>query len=442
MLRLIAALFSMLGQRRIVREGLWVLTGLGGAALAQLAGLRIFTEFALPRDFGEANLLLLTLMLCRSVFVGPFSNAQMRHHPDYAHAGRANWYTHEIGRLIWYSSGICALAVAIIFFVWSLSQTGQPRWGILGGMIAVIALETPKTLLINRLNAERRQARLALWTIVEALGITLCSAVLLYRWRNAEAFLAGQAAGTSLALLANQFLWRPTWAPDTTLPQPGERKNVIRRALHYGLPFAPVSIFGWISGQSDRFLLKGLTGDAEVGLYSAPFALANRPLTTTSAFLSLLLRPVLFTAESENNGRAARRIFLIWFVCALSTGAIVVLAFFLAGPWAARHFLGENYRQDAGEVMFLVALGFALVPATQAIETRLLSFGRTKSLILPQIVGTVSSLAATLYLVPRIGYLGVAKARVIGTALQFVVTASVLLVSTPKITPAPDAPIV
>src|ERR1043165_8531743 len=68
--------------------------------------------------------------------------------------------------------------------------------------------------------------------------------------------------------------------------------------------------------------------------------------------------------------------------------------------------------------MFWVSLGYGFTPLTQAIENRLLSFGRTKSLILPQIFGAVGLLSLTFLLVPRYGALGVAYARGAVSALQ------------------------
>src|SRR5881398_3500080 len=75
--------FALSSWKRAGREGIWVVIGQASVALAGLVGVRLLTELAPREVMGNASLLLGAVILGRNIFVAPFSNAQIRFHPEY-----------------------------------------------------------------------------------------------------------------------------------------------------------------------------------------------------------------------------------------------------------------------------------------------------------------------------------------------------------------------
>ena len=408
-------------RQRLMRDFFWVLAGQAGVALVGFVGVRVLTELAPEDVFGEANLLLTGLMLGRHVFVSPILNSQPRHHPDYVLSGTANWYTSEIVRLVRWASLYCGLACCAAFVVWSQIE-GRFRWMLLGTMLLILALETNKNVRQNRLNAERKQARFAAWAVTEECAKIMCSAGLLYYWKSAGSLLSGQALGTALVLFLLGHLFWPKWPPDTAIPGPNARGEMIAKTLHYGLPFVSVAILAWAQAQSDKYVLGLLSGKAEVGLYAAAAGIASRPMVMAAGVLSTFMRPVLFTAASAGDAQRERRVFRVWLLAGAVVGVLGGLIFWLGGEWVASIALAKNYRVGAAAVIFWVALGFAMMPVTSALEVKLMASGRTRSLIYTQSLSLAAGLLAMFLLVPGVGALGAAKARVAVCTTQLLAT--------------------
>lgn len=425
---------------RLRREGLWVVAGQIFVALAGLATVRLMTELAEPRLYGEFNLLLNAATFARFVFTSPIYNAQARHYPEYQQAGLGNWYSAEIERMAWIATALCMGCCGAAFMIFHASGSTALRASMLLPMLALIAVETPKNARLVRLNAERRQARYAVWQIGDAWLIFAGAAVMFLIYGNSEGWMAGQAIATFAALIVFGILLAPNYAPDTGAQNLGGRTAVVRKTLQFGLPFVPITILGWTLLLSDRFVLAKLMGTTEVGLYAAAAALAARPVTLAGSFLATLMRPVLFSAASAGQEKKARNVFAAWLAIATAGAAVIFVLLAAGGDFVAAFLLGAKYRIGAAGVMAWVGLGCGLLAVTQVLEVRLMAHGNTRSLIAPQFVAAATALGLTFLLAPKFGALGAAQARAAAGVVQLVITLFMLWMIKPGAqTPAESA---
>jgi O-antigen/teichoic acid export membrane protein len=79
--------------------------------------------------------------------------------------------------------------------------------------------------------------------------------------------------------------------------------------------------------------------------------------------------------------------------------------------------------------MFWVGVSFGLTCVTQPMEARLASFGNSRRLIPPQLIGAVSTLVLAFFFVPKNGALGAAQARAVACVIQGLATALVLFLA-------------
>lgn len=403
--------FQQSSWRRARREGAWVLAAQVSVALAGMAGARILTELAPRTVFGQATLLLGAMGLGRTFFVAPITNAQIRFHPEFQSAHRLNWFTRQISRYAWMASALLAVVTLIAYTIWRgliKSNDFRPMLAIL--MIAMIGIDTAKSLRSNALMADRRQARLAFWQSAEAWLVLALTAVALWFSQTAEAYLTAMALASLASCIAFGILWYPSLVPDRQDDLPSSQTQFIRKILAYGLPFIPLALVGWVSNVGDRYLLGALTDTSNVGFYAVVYGLASRPFLMASGIFGSFARPILFHAESAGERTKARKIFRLWIAGVTLTGIAGVVAFWLLGKWVVWLFLAREYREGATAILVWVSVGYALIMVVQTVENRLLSMTHSKTLIVPSTLAAIANIILNLVLIPRLGVIGAAQA--------------------------------
>lgn len=410
--------FSAPSWRRAGKEFGWVIAAQAAAAVAGLVSVRLLTECAPQGVFGEGSLLLGALVLGRSVFLGPVANAQSRFHPVYQQRGQPEWFTARMARLSRRGIGLITVSGAVAYVAWRLATASTFRPFVLVLLLGILWTDLLRSVRATRLNAERRQARLSLWTVTDAWFIPLATVLFLLLSPSTEAFLLGQAVGAGFSVgLCGYLLW-PTSRPDPVPPGHEAGRELDSWIRAYALPFVALAVLGWAASQGERYVVGGCLGADAAGIYVASYSLASRPFLVASGGITLAVRPVLFEAEAAGNRSKARRVFALWVGSTAVIGAVGTGLFWLVGPWLARIFLAPAYREGAPQLFIIVAAAHALFGVTQVIENYLLGLGRSGRLLGPSLVGAATTLALAALLVPRRGPLGAAEAKGVGFAVQ------------------------
>jgi O-antigen/teichoic acid export membrane protein len=413
--------------KSVFRAGMLVLAGHLAVALVGVGALRIYTELAPPRVFGEANLLLSAIALGMQVVIAPFTASQLRFHTEAEAKGEATQFTRET--LVW--SLRAALVLAIV------SAVGFTAWRHWGGqsfeLLAVFAsaiwivATTARNVLMNRLQAERRQATYTSLQVLEAILLAALTAMALERSVSIGSFLIGQALAivVILGVLAPVVPW-PVASVVTTAPV---NAGFLKKVLSYGVPFVPMSLLSWVANLADRYTVAFLLGPGAVGQYVAPFAIASRAMALINAGMNDLFRPILFDAENQRKTAAAQRVFGVWIATsvALSVAALVIVHF--AGSFVSSILLGKEYRGSAVTVMMWVSLGYAVFGINQIFETRVLSLSRSARLLPPMALGAAANVLFSFMLVSRNGIVGAAQATCASFLVQSIGTATILYVA-------------
>jgi O-antigen/teichoic acid export membrane protein len=263
--------------------------------------------------------------------------------------------------------------------------------------------------------------------------MVLCSAAALKVHVSSESYLIGQVAGIVIPLGIFGLMLYPKTAQDQPLAvkvdapsgkfleyeaQTDSVRELLNRVLHYGLPFVPLAIVSWVSNVGDRYFIGGYLGKADVGLYAAAYGLASRPFIMLGNIGAGFARPILFQAESDHNRAKARRIFFLWLTLIGATSALGVVAFGVLGTWIARLLLAAEYRESAPAIFVWVGIGYAVVNIMQILETRLMSKGATRKLIVPSTASAAANIGLNILLIPRFGPVGAAQATAATFLLQ------------------------
>ncbi len=133
------------------------------------------------------------------------------------------------------------------------------------------------------------------------------------------------------------------------------------------MPLVPLGLIGWANGLGDRYLIGGLLGVTEAGVYAAAYGLASRPLLMLGGTIELFVRPIYQSAVSAADHSKASRVLLMWFAAVIGAGAMSVLLIAVLRDELARLLLGAQYRSGA-ELMPWIAGGYMLLTIAQVFE--------------------------------------------------------------------------
>ncbi len=400
------------GERRLIREGGWVAVGQGVAIVARIGGLRLITDLVSPQVYGEVVLLLGLATLGSSMFCSPVLTALVRFYPDAARAGRVAELRALLSKLLVPRTlGIAAL-LAGGGVIWAGFSSGRASAIAFVGVAILLVLDVVRLFESTLLNAARRQRAYSLWYAADAVSRpALAVAAILLFGADAVSVLLGYAAAVACTNLA--FRRATVRGGPGEGAAPGAWVEEIRRSmLRYAGPLVPLALLGWIISLSDRYILAGLTGPMQTGIYAAAYGLASTPFIMLDQFLALTLRPVYFDAIAQRDRRRERRIFLVWLaVLAVTLLLGMALIVPLAGP-IVKLVLGEAYWGAAGLVPWIAA-AYAIQAVQHLFEHPILALHQTRRLLVVHAVGAFTAVSFYFVLIPSSGARGAAIATLL-----------------------------
>lgn len=415
----------MIAKKAILRQGAWVAAGQVMSALGALVAIRVMTELLSPDVFGRLTLLVGIAALALGLSNTPVVQALMRYYPEFAKQGGIGPLRRVGARLARRQAGIATLVLALGWLVFG-ARWDQPLVSALL-VISLLLIDAIRMFEIGLLSAARRQKSLAVIQAVDAWMRPLAAvAAVVLMGPSAEAALAGYLIGAAVAAaLALGAVRRegrddPASATDSDEDASIKRESatMIRR---YALPLMPLALLSWISGMGDRYLIGGLLGLEEVGLYAAAYGLASRPFLMLQGIVELTLRPVLQNAIADRDqdriARAKRAFILV--TTALASGG--VLAFALLSDWAATLLLAEPFRQAAA-LMPWIALGYGLYSVSNVFARFCYAFDDTRGALILTATGAVLGLLVMAPAVWIFGLAGAAGAVSVSFATQLAIS--------------------
>lgn len=390
-------------KRRLASEGAWVVSGQVISALGTLAGIRLLTETVSPSVFGAANLLTVMSALGIALACSPFLQAAMRFYPAAVSGGDETVLRATVRYYI--ARGVVGLiTIAIVTGACFGPRAGLPVW--IGALVALlIVVDAVKTSELALITAARRQKLYAVWSALDTCSRPLGAvAMVLLFYPSPHAVLGGYTLSSSILLAIFLMLRRKRGV--TTAEAPSALKMEFRK---YALPLLPLALVGWVSAASNRYIIGGLLGLREVGIYAAASGLIMSPFTMVGTTVMTTLRPLLYSSVSSNDEGRTRRTIWTWtaaLVIASTTGAATIAIF--REPIASL-LLARGYRSSASLMPWL-ALGFPLLLLSQMYNTISLAYNYSSAMTISEGVGALTSVAATIPLIRLYGLTGAAAA--------------------------------
>jgi O-antigen/teichoic acid export membrane protein len=402
-------------KHRILHEGVWVTVGQLASAIGVLIGIRLLTEYIPPVVFGFVNLLIGISTLLYGLLCSPILQAVLRYYPEEVKKNKIQVLRYSITTLLQQNTLLLTGIILIAGSIYAvLTHTSCWIYVLLAGLSVV---EVKRGLETNFITAARRQRPYALWNIAEAWLRPACAIVfvMLYGATPQNILLGYFAASFTILVLGLTLTEREGIAGQSSIR---ERDIILEKEIHkYAMPLIPLAFVGWISGLSDRYIIGGLRGLEQVGIYAATYGLISRPFLIAGVIIELTLRPIYFDAISTGQDIRARKIFNVWLGVTTVICAVGVIAVILLREHIGVLLLAKNYRSSVN-LMPWVALGYSLLVISNVFEKPSYAYKKTKAVLYIWISGAVASILIGIPLVYYWGLQGAAVAIPIYFGIQ------------------------
>ncbi len=411
--------------RRIVGDGAWVAGGQIVSAVAALVSIRIMTELLTPDEFGRLALLAGVAALALGLAVEPLLQGVLRFYAD--------WKRRGDGAVLRSASAAILMPIVIVASA-TLALSGWLGGAALGLSAvasilvgALFALDAVRSFELVLFNAARRQKPTAFLYAATACMRPLAALAAVSTWgASAEAALAGYVAGSALVVIAIRALTplegrgaRESSTDGRRFLRTGAGKKLRGELFHYAVPLAPLAILGWFNGVGDRYVIGGVIGLQEAGLYAAVYGLVSRPFLMLGTMVELVMRPVLFEAIAADDEGQVRRAKQAWLSTVAVGSAFGAMCFALIGAHVGDFFLAASYRDAAASMMIWIASGYVFYNMCVVQIRFCYAFKATRAVLVLTVVSSLVMLLVLLLFLHLYGLIGAGMAVPVYFGLQW-----------------------
>ncbi|MBV5329439.1 MAG: oligosaccharide flippase family protein [Chlorobium sp.] len=393
-------------RRSLIKDGAWVSIGQIFSAAGTLIGIRILTEFVDPELFGAVTLIIGIVALALGTMTSPVMQAALKFYPEYSNGRlaelRSTVYDILIKRIVIFLS-LVALATPIGVYYFKLEVS----------LVALCALllivDSMRSFEMVMLNASRKHTAYALISVGEAWGRPIAAGIAVYFMGAAvKSILMAYAIISGSILLCFYIVVKPHI--EVTAGARINDKKTLKNLIHqFSLPLVPMSALGWMNGVGDRYLIGGLLGLEQAGVYAAVYGLMSRPFLISSGIVELTLRPLYNKFVAQGKDKEAQNLLMKWLLSvALITGAgFAAIALF--DDFLISVLLAEKYRGGV-TLMLWIAAGYVFLSLSDVFVKVCYAYGYTRRILVIQVVGAVLSMVSAVVGIKLFGLLGAAMA--------------------------------
>ncbi len=372
-------------------------------ALTSLITVPLFTRMIAREDYGNFSLISSAISLVAVIVTQWVNGSIVRFYWTYEKEGRADDY---VATSIWSVTGALVTAAlvcgAVVMIVGKSIDPGLMHLVPIG--LASLAVNYLSDSILQILRAANKSTGYAVLSVAKTIIGTAFSVWFVAGPRlGAWGILAGVVLGN---LICTPFgLWMT--AKQGSLSPRFVRKDVLAQFAVYGFPLVPAAMSSWALVLADRYVIGGLRGAAEVGLYSTAYTLGDKIMNLIITPLMITMGPVMVMTFEKNGQKLAEQ------VQTQFTRYYAMVTFpIIAGMAAVTYqffevFVGPAYR-EAYPVLPIVMVGVMGYGLVQIAGNGVALHKRSTIIMTNTVAAAIINVASNLYFVPKIGYMAAA----------------------------------
>lgn len=307
--------------------------------LMAFAALSIYTHLLSPDEYGLYTLLFTGVIFLHNTIFNWLPSGTLRYWSSakYSDSQFTNTLAVSYFKII---SFLFIVVVIAAYFYWGMQQV---IW-IISGYLFLLALAL-FTITQNIFSASIQPVQYAFLTISYSILALCFGSLLATLGYGPTGVIFGIALGTFIPAL---FVFKKIWLPFNTKEFNPE---LFKRLLSYGLPLAAAALVEEVTKVTDRFMLAGIRGKSDAGLYAVGYDLSGNSILMIMAALNVAAYPVIIKLLDTEGIKAATNYFRNYVVLLLAVSIPAVVGLNLVGPNLVHLLIDIEYQAS---VIFLL----------------------------------------------------------------------------------------
>ncbi|HEX3031962.1 MAG TPA: oligosaccharide flippase family protein [Bacillota bacterium] len=394
------------------RHTLLYMLSRGIPGLVNLAALSLYTRHLTPDEYGLYATIIAAVFLANSVLFAWIRVGSIRFYAIYQ--GEQEKFLSTIG-VVFLVLVLCTGAVGLALWLlpW-LQVSPKGMWS-----LALLLLWSNAW---HELNLELCRARLSPGTYgvstitkaILALGIGL---ILVHMGWGPKGLIIGLIAATLMGWsVTGAAFWQRVRLRYFD-------RQLFLRLFKYSIPFAVTSGMAYILFSLDRFLLSWLAGNAQTGVYSVAYDLAQQSLILLMTAVNLAAYPIVVSKLESAGITAARRQLAknMEALCLIGLPAAVALA--ILAPNVVRVLLGSSFQQEGAQIVPRIAIAaFLLGLKSYYADVAFYLSQKTVRQVWSPAISILVSIPLNYWWIPRDGVVGAANTAIVVNGLALLLS--------------------
>ena len=319
-------------------SGIYILAKIVPGLMA-FAALSVYTHLLDPDEYGVFTLITSGTILLHNVLYNwlPAGTLRFWSNQNYTQTTFTSTLATSYIRISLYLLIIVVIGIAVF-------QGYQASGIIISSFLFLLALAI-FTITQNLFTAKIEPLSYAYLTIsysIIALGL---GSLFAYIGFGATGVVAGISMG---ALIPALFVFKQTWLP---YKKETFSKDLYKKLLVYGLPFASAALLEELTKVSDRFMLAWLQDKSMAGLYAVGYDLSGNSILLIMAAINLAAYPTIIKLLDTEGKKASMAYFKHYAVLLLGVSIPAVVGLNLVGPSLVYLLIDTQYQES---VIFLL----------------------------------------------------------------------------------------
>lgn len=382
----------------------------GSAGLFGLITIFVFTRLLTPEEYGVYSMLISAMSILYVIFFHWLSLSLTR------------FYSHDNAQtdkflpsvLLSFFIAIVISSLLLLFFLLVFKNYSWGKWFFILPFLTWSYAWLELNLRIA--NASLNPTLYGMLALSKA-GLGLIVSVLLYFLIGLKGIFIGLILATFLTPV---FSMRKVWARFSfSLID----KGILKKLIDYGFPLAITGLLTLVVDVSDRFIIAGILGEGQAGLYSASYDFVVQILGFVFTIFYLATFPIMVNNFSKKDYDKVKSEYKQYAVLLFASSVPLLAIFCGLASEIAELVFGVSFRESATQLIPVVALGVFV--GSFKIHFFDLSFQlghKTVAQIFPAFLTAVINILLNLLWIPSCGIIGAAYATLVAFSIGAVIS--------------------
>ena len=377
-------------------------------------GSRVLTEFATPTALGEYKLAIGMVALFSGIFFRQFIQFVMRFYHDAIANGESSIFLDFSRRVI--RKGLLWMSAGLFFaMLWYGRSNGGLGWTAACVAVGLLCMNVFTSFQYSVLITQNRQnSAVIIRTLIQCLTPLVLACGAYFIGQDGKSLLFSELVLLLLVFAISGFWLKETDKAATGIIQPERLEKWKNESARFVIPLIGVSLFSWVLGVADRYILAKYHSAHDVGVYAAVYGLGSQPMMIANGLIAQLISPILFEAAAQNRNSTEHKVLRYTLLGGVVSSTVCIAVVYFMGDYLINLLLAQEYRATAYPILIWVASGYALLALASSYELKAYSGKKTKVIGIAYGVAAAVNLVMNFILIPAQGAIGAAKATFFG----------------------------